>query len=62
MLKYDLLRYITKEIFSQYNNKGFLRLYIYFLKKNSPAEYNYKIYNKKLLAVIQCFEEWNIEL
>ena len=46
----------------QYNNKGFLRLCIYFLKKNSPAEYNYEIYNKKLLTVIQYLKEWNAEL
>ena len=52
MIECDLLEYITGGVLSQYNNKGFLRLYIYFLKKNSPIECNYEIYNKKLLAVI----------
>ena len=27
-----------------------------------PAECNYKIYNKELLAIIQCFKEWRPEL
>jgi hypothetical protein len=28
----------------------------------SPAEYNYQIYDKELLAIIRCFEEWRPEL
>ena len=58
----DLSEYTTKKILSQYNNKRFLRSYVYFSKKNSPVEYNYEIYNKELLAVIWCFEKWDVEL
>ena len=29
----------------------------FFLKKHSPAEYNYKIYDKELLAVVLAFQE-----
>jgi hypothetical protein len=29
----------------------------FFLKKNNLAEYNYKIHNKELLAIIYCLEE-----
>ena len=28
----------------------------FFSKKHSPAEYNYKIYNKKLLAMVLVFK------
>ena len=43
-------------------NKGLQVLYAFFLKKNNPAEYNYKIYNKELLAIICCLEEQDAEL
>ena len=29
---------------------------IYFLKRLNPAKYNYKIYNKELLAIIKYFK------
>jgi hypothetical protein len=29
-----------------------LRPYAYYSKKNSSAEYNYKIYNKEMLVII----------
>ena len=48
----DLSGYIIGGILSQYNNKRFLRPCVYFLKKNSSAECNYKIYDKELLVVI----------
>ncbi|PYH99448.1 hypothetical protein BO71DRAFT_314079, partial [Aspergillus ellipticus CBS 707.79] len=48
IVKTDFSKYIIK----RFNNKEILQLYIYFLKKNLSAEYNYKIYNKKLLVVI----------
>jgi hypothetical protein len=34
----------------------------FFSKKNNPIEYNYKIYDKELLAIIQYLEEWDTEL
>ena len=34
----------------------------YFLKQLSPAKCNYKIYDKELLAIIRCFEQWQLEL
>ena len=49
-------------ILSQYNEKGELHPYAYFSKKNSPAEYNYEIYNKELLAIIRYLEEQDAEL
>lgn len=34
----------------------------FFSKKNSPAECNYEIYDKELMAIIRAFEEWRSEL
>jgi hypothetical protein len=39
-----------------------LQPYAYFLKKNLPAECNYEIYNKELLAIINALKEWEPEL
>ena len=52
MIKYNLSGHTMRGILSQYNNKRFLRPYAYFLKKNSPIECNYEIYNKELLIII----------
>ena len=30
----------------------------FFSKKHSPAECNYEIHDKKLLAIVRSFEEW----
>jgi hypothetical protein len=34
-----------------------LRLYTYYFKKNSSTEYNYEIYNKEMLAIVQYLKE-----
>ena len=34
----------------------------FFSKKNNPAEYNYKIYDKEMLAIVRYLEEWDVEL
>ena len=62
ILKADLSEYTTEGIFFQFDNKGILRSYIYFSKKNSSAECNYKIHDKKLLIVIHCLQKWDTEL
>ena len=36
--------------------------YVFFSKKLSPAECNYEIYDKEMLAIIRCLEEWGSEL
>ena len=48
-------------ILSQYKN-GILRPIAYFSQKNSPAECNYEIYDKEMLAIIKCLKEWGTEL
>lgn len=47
---------------SQYDKSGILRPVAYFSKKYSPAECNYEIYDKELMAIIRCFEAWRPEL
>jgi hypothetical protein len=49
-------------VLSQYDDEGILRPCAYFLKKNNAYECNYKIYNKELLVIICCLEEWDAEL
>lgn len=34
----------------------------FFSKKNNPAECNYEIYDKEMLAIVRCLEEWDAEL
>ena len=47
---------------SQYDDNGVLHPVAYFSKKHSAAECNYEIYDKELMAIIRCFEEWQPEL
>ena len=56
IIKADLFDYVTGGILSQYNKDGVLYPIVYFLKRLNPAEYNYKIYNKELLAIIRYFK------
>ena len=35
---------------------------VYYLKKCTPVESNYEIYNKELLVIIYCLEVWDAEL
>ena len=58
----DASDYVSAGIMSQYDDNGVLHPVAYFSKKHSPAEYNYEIYDKELMAIIRCFEEWRLEL
>ena len=62
ILETDASDYVSAGIMSQYDDNGVLYLVAYFSKKHSPAECNYKIYDKELMAIIRCFEEWRPEL
>ena len=46
---------------SQYDDGAVLHPVAYFSKKHSPAECNYDIYNKELMAIIKALEEWRPE-
>jgi hypothetical protein len=34
----------------------------FYSKKNSPAECNYEIYDKEMLAIVRCLENWDSDL
>ena len=46
----------------QADENGAVRPCAFFSKKNNPAECNYEIYDKEMLAIIRCLEEWDSEL
>src|SRR5207245_9333659 len=58
----DSSNYATSGILSQVEPDGSTLPVAYFSKKLAPAEYNYEIYDKELLAIIRCFEQWRPEL
>jgi hypothetical protein len=58
----DSSGYATGGTLSQYDDKGLLRPCAYFSRKNAPAECNYEIHDKELLAIICCLKEWEPEL
>jgi hypothetical protein len=47
---------------SQADNKGKLRPVAYLSRKFTPAESNYKVHNKELLAIIEAFRHWRVYL
>ena len=53
----DLLDKAIGAEISQPNNKGRMHLVAFYSRKLTPAELNYNIYNKKLLAIIAVFKE-----
>ena len=57
----DASDYISAGILSQYHD-GVLHPVAFFSKKHSPAECNYEIYDKELMAIVRAFEEWRAEL
>lgn len=62
ILETDASDYVSAGALSQYDDNGVLRPVAFFSKKHTPAECNYEIYDKELLAIIRCFEEWRPEL
>ena len=62
VIKTDALGQYIKGTLFQEDNKGMLCLYTYYSKKNSSIKYNYEIYNKEMLAIIQYLKEWDADL
>ena len=61
-VKSDSSDCVTGEVLSQPDSQGVLHSVAYFSTRMAPAECNYDIYNKELLAIIRAFEEWRSEL
>jgi len=58
----DSSDYALGGVLLQYNKNGELCLVAFLSWKLAPAESNYKIYNKELLAMVRCFEQWRPKL
>ncbi len=62
ILKINAFNYVKDDILSQYNDENVLHSIVFYSKSIISAECNYHIYDKKLLAIIRCFEYWWLEL
>ena len=58
----DASDYVSAGILSQYDDNNVLRPIAFFSKKHAPAECNYEIYDKELMAIVRAFEQWRPEL
>lgn len=54
----DASDYATGAILSQRDSSGDLRPVAYYSKALAPAERNYDVYDKELLAIVRALEEW----
>ncbi len=62
ILKIDAFNYVKDDILSQYDDENVLHSIVFYSKSMISAECNYHIYDKKLLAIIRCFEHWWFKL
>lgn len=62
IIETDSSNYISAGVLSQHDEEGIPYLVAFHSKKHSPAECNYEIYVKKLLAIIRGLEEWRPHL
>ena len=53
----DSFDYVNIGILSQQGDNGLFHPVAYFSRKMAPAECNYEIYDKELLAIIYCFKK-----
>jgi hypothetical protein len=58
----DALDWAFGGVLFQSGDDGVLRPMAYFSAKYIAAKCNYEIYDKELLAIIKCLEEWRPEL
>lgn len=58
----DSSDFVNGGVLSQIDEHGEMRPVAFFSKTMNPAECNYDIYDKELLAIIRCLEEWRPEL
>ena len=62
ILEVDASKWCIGGTLFQVDNEGVVRPCAFYSKKNSPAECNYEIYDKEMLAIVRCLEEWDAEL
>jgi hypothetical protein len=62
VLEADASDWASGGVLSQVGTDGLTRPVAFYSSKHSPAECNYEIYDKELLAIVKAFEEWRPEL
>ena len=61
-VKIDSSDYVNAGVLFQRGKNSLLHPVAYFSRRIAQAKCNYEIYNKELLVIICCFEEWQLEL
>lgn len=62
IIECDASDFVSAGVLSQVGPDGLLHPVAFLSKKHSPEECNYEIYDKELLAIVRCFEDWRPEL
>jgi len=62
VVEVDASDWASGGVLSQYDETGELHPVAFFSAKHTPAECNYEIYDKELMAIVKAFEEWRPEL
>ena len=62
VLEADLSDHAQKDVLSQYDKNDVLHSIIFFSQKLNAVKSNYEIYDKELLTIIRCFEQWQLKL
>jgi len=62
VLETDSSDYVNGGVLSQYDDEGNLHPVAFYSKNLLPAECNYEIYDKELLAIVRCLERWRPDL
>jgi hypothetical protein len=58
ILETDASDFVAAAVLSQKDDQGILHPVAFYSHKMTPAECNYDIYDKELLAIVRAFEEW----
>jgi hypothetical protein len=61
-LKSNSFDYVSIQILSSKENDDLIKSVTYFSKNLFSVNRNYKVYDKELLTIIKCFEQWRVEL
>jgi len=61
IIETDASDYVSAGVLSERDDEGILHPVAYYSKKHSPAECNYDIHDKELMAIIKALEEWRPE-
>jgi hypothetical protein len=61
-IKSDSSNFVFAKILSQMKENDELHFVIFFSKNLASIECNYEIYDKELLTIVRCFEQWRFEL